>query len=134
MMRMGKRSTTTTTTPEDAPTDDNDNTEDAQAANRIYRMLLNKRQTASMMRMGKRDLAFNDDLRFGKREYSSFNGDMMRMGKRNLAFNDDLRFGKRGYSSAFNGDMMRMGKRNLTDDEARFGKRDIGVEMPRNGR
>merc|ERR1712223_1715191 len=112
-----------------------------------------------MMRMGRRDFAFNDDMRFGKREYSSFNGDMMRMGKqymdddvrfgkreypsfngdmmrmgkRNLAFNDDMRFGKRELSS-FNGDMMRMGKRYLTDDEARFGKRDIGVEMSRNGR
>ena len=28
--------------------------------------------------------------------YNSFNGDMMRMGKRNFAFNDDMRFGKRG--------------------------------------
>merc|ERR1712241_550891 len=113
MMRMGKRSTAP-----DADADDPDTT--AESANRIYRMLLNKRQTASMMRMGKRS---------GR---SAFNGDMMRMGKRDLAFNDDLRFGKREYSS-FNGDMMRMGKRYLTyNDEPRFGKRDI--EMTRNGR
>merc|ERR1712156_529236 len=110
---MGGKRSTTTPTPE-APTDDNDNTEDAQAANRIYRMLLNKRQTASMMRMGKRS---------GR---SAFSGDMMRMGKRNSAFNDDYsRFGKREYA-AFNGDMMRMGKRNLAfNDDMRFGKRDV---------
>ena len=39
MMRMGKRSFDTDT---------------AESADRIYRSLMNKRQTASMMRMGKR--------------------------------------------------------------------------------
>jgi len=95
---------------------------------------MKKRQTASMMRMGKRggigdmmrmgkrDMsAFYGDDRFGKRGSSSFNGDMMRMGRRDFAFNDDMRFGKREYSS-FNGDMMRMGKRYM-DDDVRFGKR-----------
>merc|ERR1712223_2152745 len=89
-----------------------------------------------MMRMGKRDMsAFYDDARFGKRGYSSaFNGDMMRMGKRDFAFNDDMRFGKREFSS-FNGDMMRMGKRegqDLYDSDLIFGKRDWNEGYPVN--
>merc|ERR1740122_550561 len=100
-----------------------------------------------MMRMGKRYL--DDDVRFGKRE--AFNGDMMRMGKRS-AFNDDMRFGKRDYSEITedilrkimddeglntidkrsssiwkknqDADLMRMGKRSaFNDDMMRMGKR-----------
>jgi len=122
-----------------------------------------KRVPGDMMRMGKRESAFYDDSRFGKRTP----GDMMRMGKRS-AFNDEMRFGKRdspeitedmlrnsrdpwliiddeglntinkrsssiwkknqdadlmrmGKRSAFNDDMMRMGKRqNLLDSYMRL--------------
>merc|ERR1712109_19611 len=110
-------------------------------ADDFYRLLeLNKRQTASMMRMGKRsvdtDTAESADriyrslmkkrqtasmMRMGKRGGI---GDMMRMGKRDLsAFYGDDRFGKRG-SSSFNGDMMRMGRRDFAfNDDMRFGKR-----------
>jgi len=106
MMRMGKR-------------DMSAFYDDARFGKRGYSSAFN----GDMMRMGKRDFAFNDDMRFGKREYSSFNGDMMRMGKRYM--DDDVRFGKRGYNS-FNGDMMRMGKRNFAfNDDMRFGKREL---------
>jgi len=110
-------------------------------ADDFYRLLeLNKRQTASMMRMGKRsidtDTAESADriyrslmkkrqtasmMRMGKRGGI---GDMMRMGKRDLsAFYGDDRFGKRG-SSSFNGDMMRMGRSDFAfNDDMRFGKR-----------
>merc|ERR1719225_2272203 len=102
---------------------------------------LNKRQTASMMRMGKRGFD-TDTAESADRIYRSLmnkrqTASMMRMGKRLSAFYDDARFGKRGNSafntdmmrmgkrgsSSFNGDMMRMGKRNF-DNDMRFGKRD----------
>jgi len=92
-----------------------------------------------MMRMGKRS-AFNDDMRFGKRDYSEITEDILRNSRDPWLIMDDeglntinkrsnsiwkknqdadlMRMGKR---SAFNDDMMRMGKRqNLLDSYMRL--------------